>query len=152
MTLQETLYSTKFAIIIAGETSVGKTKTINNFIKSITPLELNLLSTPEINATKIPTIIHFCEKDKLPEVIFEGITTSYNTINEMVTWYNNSSVHCTELILNQYIELFLPTDNASLHSFVIIDMTGLNLKNKDKYTKALESIYKNFPNNCIYNY
>ena len=108
------IYRTDFAFIIAGETSVGKTKTLNSFVSSIVEREVELYTSHKVDSTKIPTIVHFVEANKA-KVEFKGSCTEYNTLEELLTWYNTKSNDSIYVELKDIIELYIILSRLPQH-------------------------------------
>ena len=145
------LYSTNMCFIFSGETTVGKTKTLNNFIKQFANITSELFSAATVNATKIPTIINFVESINKPSYILDNIYTEYATIDELIKWYNQATQNALNLTLNTSITLNFPTTNQVVHNVTIIDMPGVNLNNKEEYNKMQNSLMELYPRHCILN-
>jgi hypothetical protein len=146
------LFSSEFAFIIAGETSTGKTTTINTFIKKSLNIEKNLYISSKVDSTKVATIIHFVSNITKPYSIYENKKKEFNNIDEIIEWYNDSSKKSENVLLEEHMDIFFPIEkNGLLNKIVIIDMPGLNLTNKNKYNKTLDIIEKIYPNSCVIN-
>lgn len=139
--LKKDIYFNNYAPVFGfiGDSNVGKTETINNFIKAGFGIEEKLYTSSGQNKTKFTTIIHFGEKEY--KLARNNEVIPFTDLKSLITYYNNLNIN--EEISNEEIELYIAKGDKGS----IIDTIGLSKSyspsDQEKMIKHLERFHKN---------
>lgn len=139
------LFDITNTIILTGDTNKGKTSTLNTLLSVATDRNINFITENKINTTKGCTVVKFHSDNKY-KIDYKNESNEYENIEELIQRYNKVTSEIN-IFFDNIITIYISTPIITLHNITIIDCVGKTLENNNYYTKQLEYIDNNFPNN-----